>query len=134
LLLHAVSSPFRNQWAGEDTKTNVKQSVYVSNPSTKPLDELRKSLTARAPSQPYSPQVDGYFTLRVFYPNPVAVFTKVASAGHSADYTYFNNVGVLQIAKDRKTATVVWYGAGSSAGTPLEVIGTFTTPRGALVR
>jgi len=134
LFLHAVSSPLRNQWVGQKTKTNVKRSIFVDNPSMKALEDTRKRLTAAAPSQPYSPSVNGYFTLRVFYPNPVAAFSNAARADASADYTYLNNVGVLQVSKDRKTANVVWYGAGSSASTPLEIIGKFATPPGTFVK
>jgi hypothetical protein len=134
LFLHAVSSPFRNQWVGQQTKANVKRSIFVDNPSIQALEDTRKRLIAAAPGQPYSPSVSGYFTLRVFYPNPLAAFSKAARADASADYTYFNNVGVLQVSKDRKTANVVWWGAGSSASTPLEIIGRFATPPGTFVK
>ena len=133
LLLHAVSSPFRNQWSGEQTKANVKQSLFVPDPSTKALEDTKKRLSALGAS--YSPGVhSGLFTLRVFYPNPVSAFNKTASSGHSDDYTYLNNIAVLELAKDRKTASVSWYGAGQKAAVPIELIGRFTTPKGSLVR
>jgi phosphodiesterase/alkaline phosphatase D-like protein len=137
LLLHAVSSPLRNQWSGETIKSPVKRGLVFESPSMDALDQIRKATAARAsakPPQPYSAKAS-LFTLRVFYPNPVAgVFTKDAAGPFGDDYTYFNNIGQLQIAQDRKSAKVRWLAATSDPKTPLQAIGEFATPKGSLVR
>lgn len=137
LLLHAVSSPLRNQWSGEAIKNPVKRSLLLENPSMDGIKEVRKAIAARASAkspQSYSDK-EPWFALRVFYPNPVAgVFTKAAAGPFGDDYTYFNNIGQLQIAQDRKSAKVRWLAATNDPKTPLQVIGEFATPKGSLVR
>jgi phosphodiesterase/alkaline phosphatase D-like protein len=136
-LLHAVSSPLRNQWAGKDTNNLVKRGAVLENPSMDAFVQMRSMVSAAAkanPKQPFEDIAASLSELRVFYPDPKQVFDKAAAGPFGKDYTYLNNVGYLQIAKDRTSAIVQWFAASTNPKTPLHIIGELKTQKGALVR
>jgi phosphodiesterase/alkaline phosphatase D-like protein len=128
LLLHAVSSPIRNQWSAEALKRNLpKRSLLLEEPSPTGLVQLRQDIErdARA-GKPYEPTKRSLSTLRLFYPDPQPAF-----GPHKQDWTHLNNIGQLQLMPDQKTVKVSWLGASNDRNIPLAVIGSFSTPGGA---
>jgi hypothetical protein len=72
--------------------------------------------------------------IRAFFPEATAVFQDERQPGKASKWTRFNNIAVLKVGKDQKSAKVQWFGAPAPGATVLSELGSIDSGPGAFVR
>lgn len=131
LILQAVSSPMRNQWpANHGNDPEMCDSIGVAGGS---VPELIAQANAQAKQlcRPAGMQISW---VRAFFPQAADIFQDERQPGKTSKWTRFNNIGVLKVSKDQKTAKVQWLGAPVPGASALSELASLDSGPGAFVR
>jgi hypothetical protein len=131
LILHAVSSPLRNQWP--DTHTNNPEMCDSIGLAGGSVNEIVKQADSWA-KQLCRPGTMEISWLRAFFPEAAAIFEDERHAGKKSSWTRFNNIACLKVAKDQKTVKVQWLGAPSPGAGELRELGSLASAPGGFIR
>ena len=130
LILHAVSSPLRNQWSDKHTNDpEMCTSIGLAGGSVKELIEQASSQA----KQLCSAGGMDISWIRAFFPEAAPIFQDEHEASKKSRWTRFNNIGLLKMTQDQKSAKVHWLGAPSGTG-ELRELGTLASDPGGFVR
>jgi phosphodiesterase/alkaline phosphatase D-like protein len=131
LILHAVSSPMRNQWpVDHKNDPEMCESIGVAGGSVKEITDQAKT-AAKQLCRPTGTEISW---VRAFFPEASDIFQDEKVAGKKSKWTRFNNIGVLKVAKDQKSAKVQWLGAPTPGASSLSELGSLDSGPGAFVR
>jgi hypothetical protein len=131
LILHAVSSPLRSQWSDEELKKNDPE-FCLSFISDGTAADMRRSFEQQVQaSKTCDLSHDPSDVMRLFFPDALPVFERDKK---KMKWTHLNNIGVVQLWKDGKTAKVTWLGASAKKGEALRELGSIESKPGKFVR
>lgn len=131
LILHAVSSPLRNQWPDKhNNDPEMCESIGFAGGSVKELIDQSRSQAKQICSQG---NMDVSW-IRTFFPEADAIFQDERQAGKKSKWTRFNNIAVLKVVKDQKSVSVQWLGARSPSAGELRELGSLASPAGGFIR
>jgi hypothetical protein len=131
LILHAVSSPLRNQWP--DNHTNDPEMCSSLGFAGGSVDEIVKQAKQQAAMLCGQPKPDISW-LRAFFPDAAPIFQDERKPGKASKWTRFNNIGILKVSRDQKTVKVQWLGATSPRASELKELGHLDSPTGGFIR
>jgi PhoD-like phosphatase len=131
LILHAVSSPLRNQWPDNHSNDpEMCESIGLAGGSVKDVIEQAESQA----KQLCRPQGTEISWVRAFFPEAAPIFQDERQAGKKSRWTRFNNIAVLSVARDQKSVKAQWLGALPPGTGALRELGSLASGPGAFIR
>jgi hypothetical protein len=131
LILHAVSSPLRNQWPDNHSNDpEMCESIGLAGGSVKDIIEQAESQA----KQLCRPQGTEISWVRAFFPEAAPIFQDERQAGKKSRWTRFNNIAVLTVARDQKSVKAQWLGAPPPGTGALRELGSLASGPGAFIR
>lgn len=130
MMLHAVSSPLRSQWAEKELKANDPE-FCPSLVSSTSASSMRCNVETRIAQAKVCDLKTDEAELRLFLPDASPVFEV---AGVKKKWTHLNNIGLLTVWRDGKSVKVRWLGASTKRGEILRELGSLASPLGTFVR
>jgi hypothetical protein len=133
LMLHAVSSPLRNQWSDKDLKKNdPEQCSGMATPASM-IESAKNTIIhniRKGAAAPCDFLEDGEH-LRLFLPDALPAFN---IGPKKTRWTHLNNIGILHLWKDGTSVKVSWLGVSTKKGESLREIGSIAYRLGEFFR
>jgi hypothetical protein len=131
MMLHAVSSPLRNQWSAQEVKNNNPEMCPSITSGGSSASVIRRNLETTMATSKVCDLKTEEADLRLFLPDASPVFN---APGSAKKWTHLNNIAVLTVSKDGKSVKVRWLGAPLKKGEILSELGSLASPVGTFVR